>query len=154
MKQEGTTRTNIGAKRQRTSDYSYEERVNAILEGHGMIKSICGTNTRHPQIEIYYTDFKPVGEVRRMLEQAMPHVDFVTIEREFSQAALVTALMCRSAGWDDDEDIKVITPDNRIMPLYLYMWDEAVDRDFTDLSWQRERYIQLPDVPKPENQQE
>lgn len=147
-------RNNGTAAIRRTKEDSYEERVRKVLGHHLSHIEILNSNTKHPQIGVEYVDYKPSCVVRKELEEAMPEVDFFRISREYSNAALVTALMSRDEGWVSNDDIKVLTTDNRVMSMFEYMWDLCYERDFTDLSWQRERYSRLPDWPQPENQQQ
>ncbi len=135
----------------RTSEEDYKDRVRRVLGRYLSDIEVFGSNTRHPQIGIDYVDYKPSDAVRKELEAAMPEVEFYRISRIYSNAALVTALMSRDEGWEDPEDIKILTTDSRVMSVVDYLWDQCHDRDFTDLTWQRRRFKELSDDEEEDN---
>lgn len=68
----------------------------------------------YPTAEVTYTDFKPVREVREMLTQAFPDVEFTAIHRNYSLRAFAQVLFDHST-----DRIYTVTSSGDVVPLSL-----------------------------------
>lgn len=68
----------------------------------------------YPTAEVTYTDFKPVREVREMLTQAFPDVEFTAIHRNYSLRAFAQAVFDHST-----DRIYTVTSSGDVVPLSL-----------------------------------
>ena len=68
----------------------------------------------YPTAEVTYTDFKPVREVREMLTQAFPDVEFTAIHRNYSLRAFAQVVFDHST-----DRIYTVTSSGDVVPLSL-----------------------------------
>lgn len=68
----------------------------------------------YPTAEVTYTDFKPVREVREMLTQAFPDVEFTAIHRKYSLRAFAQVVFDHST-----DRIYTVTSSGDVVPLSL-----------------------------------
>lgn len=68
----------------------------------------------YPAAEVTYTDFKPVREVREMLTQAFPDVEFTAIHRNYSLRAFAQVVFDHST-----DRIYTVTSSGDVVPLSL-----------------------------------
>lgn len=68
----------------------------------------------YPTAEVTYTDFKPVREVREMLTQAFPDVEFTSIRRNYSLRAFAQVVFDHST-----DRIYTVTSSGDVVPLSL-----------------------------------
>ena len=69
----------------------YKEKAIALL-GHHMQVFECRWYGGHPVVQIAYNDYKVSIITRAELQQLMPEVEFASVIREFSTAAMLSEL--------------------------------------------------------------
>lgn len=81
-----------------------------------------------PTAEVHYTDFKPVKEVRAMLSDAFPDVDFVTVERNYSLRAFAQSVFDHTS-----DRIYMVNQDRMVVPVSLraYLLSFVADKEIT-----------------------
>lgn len=77
----------------------YKEKAIALL-GHHMQVFECRWYGGHPVVQIAYYDYKVSIITRAELQQLMPEVEFASVIREFSTAAMLSEL--EEIMYDDD----------------------------------------------------
>lgn len=91
-----------------------------------------------PTAEVYYTDFKPVKEVRAMLSDAFPDVDFVTVQRNYSLRAFAQSVFDHTS-----DRIYTVNQDRMVVPVSLrayllsFVSDKEITSDVDDLILKR-----------------
>ena len=91
-----------------------------------------------PTAEVYYTDFKPVKEVRAMLSDAFPDVDFVTVQRNYSLRAFAQSVFDHTS-----DRIYTVNQDCMVVPVSLrayllsFVSDKEITSDVDDLILKR-----------------